>query len=165
MNDTAKLKTLIEDIAVNRATIDLLRLEVEKLQSRIAETEEYKEMRKIKDQMARINDEIAAATDEAKARMIAKYELDKEKVFAFGQVKIGVGMEYVPSSAIEWAIEHARGLLILDEKEFEKAAKVMKPPFVTFYDTPKAVLKSDLSAFMPNYATKGSADGGQTEGQ
>jgi len=92
------------------------------------------------------------AQDEEDARRVAMeifIETDDRAPHPAIKIKDFTVLDYEDADAFDYAREHLPKALKLDERTFEKAAKILELDFVVIRQEPRATIARDLSGYLP----------------
>ena len=146
------LDEMVRKLAEARRIMDEYREQMKALQVDVdAEIEERfgGERRRLVALLETAATEVLDADDALRAAAVAEYEATQDKrPHPAVTVKVYTTLSYEEADASAYCREYLWKALKLDRREFEKAARVLEPEFVTFEVEPKATVATDLSAYV-----------------
>ena len=142
-------KQLLKDLATFRELVFSSNANLENLQRKLEETDQYQNIQKVKSTRDEYQTKVNEITTKIKSEGLAEYLATKEKPSLAGlSLRINKFLKYDLEKVTEWAKENAKMLFVLDVKAFEKLAKNSPVPGVETIDDPMITIASDLSEYL-----------------
>jgi hypothetical protein len=139
------LTKLVGELAEARAGHDAAAEKAKKLEKELYATELGQKMLGAYEYLGAVRKEKNELEARVRAASIEVFLVTQDKRPAPGiLIRRNGGAIYSQNDAKDWCLAHFHDGLRLDKRPFEKAAKVMKPEFVTFTDNYTATIARDL---------------------
>ncbi len=144
-----KVDTMLFELARARDDERRSKVNIEKVQAKLEQTEEWIDLQQMKETLSKIQSGIALIENDTRAVALAEYTESQLKDLGGVQIKTFTVLEYDENTAVNYCLEHQHAkLLKLDKRGFEKVAKELQPEFVTIKEEPRAQIASDLSEYL-----------------
>lgn len=143
-----ELNALLQELAANRAMMEINNKCLADLRRQFEESEEY---RSFADAQAYYAARVAELEAAVREQALTVYTATGQKSMPGVTVKVFTRLQYDAGQALEWARANLPTALMLDKKRFEAVAKAIDVPCVTLVEEPQAQIAKDLSRFLEDH--------------
>ena len=139
------LQESVEKLAMERLVMAARSQRVKEIHAELSATPKGQEMIDAYLLLDETRERVKALESCLRAEAVAEWERTSNKKPAPGiGIRKMTGLEYDEHGALMWCMAKHTGALRVNKREFEKAARVLKPDFVTFTETHTATIARDL---------------------
>ena len=144
-----KVDTMLFELARARDDERRSKANIEKVQAKLEQTEEWIYLQQMKTTLSNIQSGIELMEKDVREVALAEYAENKVKDLGGVQIKVFTNLEYDENTAVNYCLEHQHATLLkLDKRGFEKVAKELKPDFVKIDEVARAQIATDLSEYL-----------------